>query len=127
MQDHKKLVEAAKTASHNSYSPYSRVKVGCAISDNKGRVFLGTNVENNSYGLTICAERAAIANAVSNGSKKFLAIAIYSERGFMPCGACRQVISEFVRDVPIYIAGRSKIKRFSLKSLLPSPFKFKII
>lgn len=92
-----KLKKKAKEISTNSYSPYSNFQVGAAVLLPDGNIVGGTNVENASYGLTICAERAAIFDAVKSGYRKILAIAIYTptETLTMPCGACREVIKEF--------------------------------
>lgn len=91
------LVDAAKRARENAYSPYSGVKIGAAVLDSNGKIFSGANVENASYGLSCCAERTAIFKAVSEGSRKLVAIAVVgkSEEFTKPCGACRQVIVEF--------------------------------
>jgi cytidine deaminase len=92
------LMEQAREASENTYSPYSGFPVGAAILTGDGKVFTGTNIENRSFGLTICAERSAICSAVSAGSAKISAVAVYCPKAdypVSPCGACRQVISEF--------------------------------
>lgn len=96
--DFEKLIQAAENTANKSYSPYSHFRVGAAILLRDGNIASGTNVENRSYGLTICAERSAASRAIADGYKEFLAIAIYSpdsETPLPPCGACRQVISEF--------------------------------
>lgn len=90
--------EAAKKVSENAHSPYSNIKVGCAIVTDDGNMYVGTNVENASYGATICAERSAIFTAVSAGSKKISHVYVYTDEGFPPCGMCRQVINEFSND-----------------------------
>ena len=94
---YKELLKKAKDAINNSYSPYSNFKVGAAVLSQSGKIYTGTNVENSSYGLTMCAERVAIFKAVSEGERKFEAIAIIgtSNNVVSPCGACRQVILEF--------------------------------
>lgn len=91
------LVEAARRARAHAYSPYSGVKIGAAVLTSDGSIFTGANVENASYGLSVCAERNAIFNAVSNGARKIRAIAVVgkSEDFTSPCGACRQVMVEF--------------------------------
>lgn len=94
---HEELLQAAAEATKNSYSPYSKFKVGSAVLTKSGEVFTGCNVENSSYGLTMCAERNAIFQAVAKGHKRFTAVAIVADGDAMPypCGACRQVMSEF--------------------------------
>ena len=94
----RELIRAAREAAEKSYSPYSDFKVGAALKCADGSIYCGTNVENRSYGLTICAERSAIFAAISAGKRRFDSIAIYSpnsEHPLPPCGACRQVLSEF--------------------------------
>ena len=120
-------MEKAKKASENSYSPYSRFPVGACVLGNSGNYYYGCNFENSSFGLTICAERNAIGNAIANGEKKIKAIAIYSPNmeDCLPCGACRQVISEFCSDDGIDIITETgeglKIRNFN--ELLPGRFK----
>lgn len=95
--DYKELLEKAKEASKNTYSPYSKFPVGACVVTPSGKTFIGTNVENASFGATICAERSAIMNMVVNGEREIEAIAIYGPKMKMcaPCGICRQVIAEF--------------------------------
>lgn len=94
--DYNKLYEEAKQASENSYSKYSKFRVGAALLTKNGEIFTGCNIENMSFSLTVCAERTAIFKAVSEGVTDFEAIAIYgSENPCVPCGACLQVMSEF--------------------------------
>ena len=97
-------MEKAKEASKNSYSPYSKFKVGAALKTKSGEIFTASNVENSSYGLSMCAERIAVFKAVSEGFREFDEIAIYcdSEILFSPCGACRQVLAEFSPHIKIY-------------------------
>ena len=99
--------------------------MGAAIRTKKGKIFSGCNVENSSYGLTNCAERTAIFKAVSEGEMEFEEILIYSNSGKMPfpCGACRQVISEFGNEIKITISSNEKIVESSIKKLLPSKFE----
>ena len=95
------LLEKAKEVSKNSYSPYSKFKVGAAVMFESGKVYCGANVENVSYGITLCAERSAISSAISSGEKtKIKAIAVYSpnQKNCLPCGACRQWLAEFAPD-----------------------------
>ncbi|MBT3168560.1 MAG: cytidine deaminase [Candidatus Cloacimonetes bacterium] len=121
----KELFEIAKNVSKKAYAPYSNYKVGAAIRTKNGKIFSGCNVENSSYGLTNCAERTAIFKAVSEGEKEFEEILIYSNSGKMPfpCGACRQVISEFGDEIKITISSNEKIVESSIKKLLPSKFE----
>jgi len=124
------LVQAARKAAANSYSPYSHFPVGAAVLTDEGRIFVGTNIENSSYGLTICAERAAIAAAVSQGQSRIRAVAVYTDtdRPVPPCGACLQVIAEFADpdfrqgDIPIFLSATIKERWFGLNQLLPEKF-----
>lgn len=120
------LVKRALEALANAYSPYSRVQVGAALLGKDGRIFTGCNVENASYGLTLCAERSAIMKAVSEGAREFSAIAITTNRAkaLMPCGACRQVLSEFAPKLRVLVVGTSgKRRETTLDALLPEAFK----
>jgi cytidine deaminase len=119
-----KLLDQARTAAQRAYAPYSGFRVGVALECTDGTVFRGANVENRSYGLTCCAERSAVFAAVSAGHTDFAAIAIYSPdsaRPIPPCGACRQVISEFVGpDFPVrFYASDGSGRTLPIKSLLP--------
>jgi cytidine deaminase len=106
-ESHRKLVEAACAQRTRSYSPYSRFRVGAALLGRDGTVYLGTNVENASFGLSICAERAAVCGAVAAGARAFDAIAICADGSepTPPCGACRQVLLEFGPDLVVLMAG----------------------
>ena len=123
-----KLILTARQMLERSYAPYSRFAVGAALETEDGSVFTGCNVENASYGLTNCAERTAIFKMVSEGCRKFTAIAVVSGEtcnGY-PCGACRQVMSEFAADgaVPVYIAGKDgSCLTVSVSDLLPYAFE----
>lgn len=122
----KDLLLLAKKAYKNAYSPYSKVKVGAAILTSKEKVYTGCNIENASYGLSICAERSAVFNAILNGEKKFSKIAIASNkrREFSPCGACRQVLAEFDPHIQvIWQNPKGKIQSTKLTKLLPRAFK----
>ncbi len=103
------LMKSAKEATENSYAPYSRFRVGAALLCRNGEVIQGVNIENRSFGLTICAERSAVSAALTRGIRDFEAIAVYCpDAGYpvSPCGACRQVLSEFVgSDFPVYFEG----------------------
>lgn len=118
------LVEAARAARQHAYAPYSRFAVGCALEADDGRVFVGCNVENASYGLGICAERAAVFAAVSAGARQFRRAVVVTdaEPPAAPCGACRQVLAEFGRDLPVDGVGAARTVRWSLAELLPVPF-----
>lgn len=117
------LLEQAKNAIINSYAPYSKFRVGAAILTSNDKVFTGVNIENRSYGLTVCAERNAIAAMINAGEKEIKAIAIYaadSAVAIPPCGACRQVVSEFGSNFDIYYAcDLEKIKATTIAKLLP--------
>jgi cytidine deaminase len=118
------LHEAAKRAAEASYSPYSKFRVGAALLCSDGTVFTGTNVENRSFGLTICAERSAIVAAVSAGHRSFASLAIAtpdSPEPVGPCGACRQVISEFLAaDAPVRFGGSAgSVVDVSVGDLVP--------
>lgn len=120
------LIEKAKKASENAYSPYSNFKVGAAVLLDNGKIYSGCNVENASYGLTICAERNAIFKAVSE-EKKILIVKIVvftpTDTATPPCGACRQVINEFGKDTEIIgVCYSDKSYRISIKDLLPHSF-----
>jgi cytidine deaminase len=123
MADMSKLLGKARQAAEASYSPYSRFRVGAILLCKDGTVIMGTNVENRSYGLTNCAERSAIFSAISAGKTEFAAIAIStpdSATAVAPCGACRQVLSEFVKaDFPVTFAGRDQRVDTTLGELYP--------
>jgi len=121
------LVAAAKRAYEHAHVPYSNFRVGAAILLKSGEVFTGCNVENASYGLTNCAERTAIFSAVAALGPKNVrvkAVAVVNERGVAcsPCGACRQVISEFGPDADVFYLGPKGIQRSSMRELLPNSF-----
>jgi cytidine deaminase len=120
-----KLVAAAREASARAYAPYSGFKVGAALVCEDEALFTGCNVENASYGLTVCAERAAVFAAVAAGERRFRALAVYADAGepVPPCGACLQVLSEFADDLTLYLAGRDGGWREArLRQLYPEPF-----
>ena len=122
------LVAAAREAAANAHCPYSRYRVGAALVAADGRVFRGCNVENASYGLTLCAERNAIATAVAEGCREFRALAIAGgtpDAPALPCGACRQVMAEFCGpDVPVVVAALAdgEPATYRLADLLPHSF-----
>jgi cytidine deaminase len=120
------LIGAARAAMENAYAPYSGFKVGAAVLGESGRIFDGCNVENASYGLTVCAERNAIAKMVAAGDRSVKAAAISASSGeaAYPCGACRQVIAEFAApDVRIYLATNEETVVCILSDLIPHAFK----
>ena len=122
---HKELTDKAHKAYEYAYSPYSKYKVGAAVLWDSSNITTGVNVENASYGLTVCAERNAIAAGVGMGERKITAIAIAVPTDIFPspCGACRQVIREFAVDCTVLLTnGRGEIKISSLKELLPDSF-----
>jgi len=119
------LIEAAKQARENAHAPYSNFRVGAALRSTSGRIFSGCNVENASYGLTMCAERVAIFKAISDGERGFSALAVVTDADILtpPCGACRQLIWEFCGDIPVTIANlKGKTDVVQMKALFPRPF-----
>ena len=120
------LLTAAIDARQQAYAPYSKFLVGAALLTEDGQIISGCNVENASYGLTICAERNAVFTAVAQGHRKFQAIALATVGGATPCGACRQVLAEFCDDLPILIVDveqPDRVTETSLAVLLPGRFK----
>jgi len=125
VSDEEKLIAAARQAREHAHAPFSEFRVGAAVRTKSGRTFGGCNVENASYGLTICAERVAIFKAISEGEREFDAIAVVTDADDLtpPCGACRQIIWEFCGDVPVILANlKGKIERERSSKLLPRPF-----
>lgn len=119
------LVSAAKAARENAHAPFSKFKVGAALRTASGKVFGGCNVENATYGLTVCAERVAIFKAISEGERKFDAIAVVTDTDNLtpPCGACRQLIWEFCGDVPVVMSNlQGKVEEVRMSQLFPKPF-----
>lgn len=120
-----RLVDAACAVREKAYAPFSNYLVGAALLTVDGSIVVGCNVENVSYGLTNCAERVAVGTAVAAGKRGFVAIAIATANGGTPCGACRQVLAEFAKDMPVYLVnvddGRT-VKERSLAQLLPGRF-----
>ena len=127
MYDYKLLMDKAKEASKTSYSPFSRFAVGACVLAKSGKIYTGCNVENSSFGMTICAERCAIFKAVSEGEREILAVAIYSPNAddCNPCGACRQVMYEFQGDdaVEIITENMGQLIIRKLSEYLPYGFK----
>jgi cytidine deaminase len=119
-----KLIKRAISVRENAYAPYSNYAVGSAALAGSGEVYDGANIENAAYPSSMCAERSAIFNAISNGEREIVAIAVVSENGGSPCGACRQVVSEFGKDaLVIVVNARGEILLESgLEDLLPHSF-----
>jgi len=120
-----KLIALALLARQNAYAPYSSFAVGAALLASSGEVYTGCNVENSSYGLTVCAERVALYTAIARGERKFtaLAVAAGTEEYCSPCGACRQVLAEFGCDTKVYLANRyGNYCETSVAELLPMAF-----
>ncbi len=122
------LLNQAKQAAQNAYAPYSGYKVGAALLDSHGKIHLGCNVENASYSLSTCAERTAIFKAVSEGVRSFQALAVWVEADtiFPPCGACRQVISEFAPNIPVIFGNAHQYEITDSATLLPSAFSLSL-
>jgi cytidine deaminase len=117
------LIARAALAQAYAYAPYSNYPVGAALLANSGRVYLGANVENAVYSLTMCAERVAVFQAVSEGEKGFAALAVITANGGSPCGACRQVLREFAPDLVVHIAdGDGNSRQTTIAELLPDSF-----
>lgn len=117
------LLAAARAARKRAYVPYSHFAVGAALLATDGTIYSGCNVENASYGLTICAERNAVAHAVSMGARDYAAVAVVTENGVTPCGACRQVLAEFNPKMWVIVADSGDRRRvFRLDELLPTAF-----
>jgi cytidine deaminase len=119
------LIAAAKQARENAHAKFSNFKVGAALRAASGKIFGGCNVENATYGLTVCAERVAIFKAISEGERQFDAIAVVTDADALtpPCGACRQLIWEFCGDVPVAMANlKGKVEVLRMRELFPKPF-----
>jgi cytidine deaminase len=117
------LIAQASAVRKRAYAPYSHYKVGAALLGKSGRVYLGCNVENASFGHTVCAERTAVLKAVSEGEREFEAMAVVTRNGGAPCGACRQVLAEFAPDLIVYIADKhGQHRATTLSQLLPDSF-----
>ena len=120
-----RLVQAARRAQTHALAPYSNFHVGAALLVASGEVITGCNIENATYGLTLCAERVALAKALSDGNRTFVALAVSAEAQLPtpPCGACRQILWEYCGDIPVIMANPREITmRTSLGALLPEPF-----
>jgi cytidine deaminase len=119
------LVEAAQQVRENAYAPFSNFRVGAALEDEAGRVFAGCNVENATYGLTVCAERVAVYKALSEGSNTFRRMVVVADTDALtpPCGACRQILWEFCGDIEVVLANlQGQTEHFRMRDLFPRPF-----
>ena len=126
----KELIAAAMAVRENSYAPFSEFKVGSALETDDGEIIVGSNVESASYGLTVCAERVAVWNAISQGKRKITKIAVVADTEDLtpPCGVCRQIIWEFGGDIPVLLANlNGKTETVQMKDLLPRAFDTKFL
>jgi cytidine deaminase len=124
------LVAAARRARRNAQAAYSGFKVGAALETTTGVIITGCNVENATYGLTVCAERVAMFKALSEGHRKFRRVAVVAdtEAPTPPCGACRQILWEFGGDLEVILANlKRQTGRYQLKDLLPLPFDSRLL
>ncbi len=123
--DLEKLLDAARQARQEAYAPYSHYPVGAAVQAKSGKIYTGCNIENSAYPTSICAERVAIFKAVSAGERELVALAVVTSNGGSPCGACRQVFSEFAPDDAVILlsdARGNRRKQFTMKEILPDRF-----
>lgn len=121
--DRDALLSAAAAIRAQAYAPYSHFTVGAAVLGEDGQIYTGVNVENASYGLTICAERTAVVKAVTAGVQRIVAVAVCTENGVSPCGACRQVLAEFADDIPVWLCDAAgQVRELTLNQLLPHCF-----
>lgn len=119
------LLEAALRVREHAHAPFSKFKVGAAIEDDLGRIHTGCNVENATYGLTMCAERVAVFKAISEGARRFKRVAVAADTTVLtpPCGACRQILWEFCGDVPVELVNlQGTTESFRMRDLFPRPF-----
>lgn len=123
--EHLELSQAAEAAMERAYAPYSGYHVGAALRTRDGKIYSGCNIENSSFGATVCAERVAVFKAVSEGEGGFAAIAVVSrdDPRVLPCGICRQVLWELAGDVDVVVGRASSVEVLKLSSLYPDPFK----
>ncbi len=120
-----KLLESALEARQNAHAPFSHFAVGAAVEDEAGRIFTGCNIENATYGLTICAERVAVFKAISEGARKFRRVAVAADTEMLtpPCGACRQILWEFCGNIRLALVNlHGQTETMQLKDLFPRPF-----
>jgi cytidine deaminase len=126
----KELIEAAARVRENAYAPFSEFKVGSALETDDGEIIVGSNVESASYGLTVCAERVAVWNAISQGKRKIKRIAVVADTEDLtpPCGVCRQIIWEFGGDIPVIFANlKGDVETVQMRDLLPRAFDTKFL
>jgi cytidine deaminase len=120
-----KLIEAAMRAREDAHAPFSKFKVGAAVEDEHGRIFTGCNIENASYGLSMCAERVAVFKAISERADKLVRVAVVADTDVLtpPCGACRQILWEFCGNAELILAnGKGLEERLSVSAIFPRPF-----
>jgi len=119
-----RLLKAAQKARSQAYAPYSHYRVGAALQGKSGKIYTGCNIENASYSATVCAERVALFQAVSQGEKSFKALAVVANPGKKPwpCGVCRQVIGEFAPSIDIWVQAGKQCEHQTLEEIFPEPF-----
>jgi cytidine deaminase len=120
-----KLIAAARAAREHAHAPYSKFRVGAAVRAASGKIFTGCNVENATYGLTLCAERVAVFKAVSEGERGFDAVAVVADTDSLtpPCGSCRQILWEFCGDAEVILANlQGKVEHHRMSAIFPKPF-----
>ncbi|HXA81691.1 MAG TPA: cytidine deaminase [Methylomirabilota bacterium] len=125
MSEHDALIAAATKVRENAHAKFSNFRVGAALHAASGKVFTGCNIENATFGLTLCAERVAIFKAISEGERRFDSIAVVTDTETLtsPCGACRQIIWEFCGDIPVVLANlKGKVEVLRMSQLFPKPF-----
>ena len=130
MSDSERVVAAARAARERAIAPYSGFKVGAALLTRAGRIIGGCNVENASYGLTVCAERVALLKALSDGERDFVLIAVVADTASPtpPCGPCRQLLWEYCGDIPVVLANLTTVAgRHQMRDLLPLPFDGRLL
>jgi cytidine deaminase len=130
MVDANTLIQAARAARERAFAPYSRFKVGAALETADGTIVTGCNIENSTYGLTVCAERVAVLKAVSEGHRAFRRIAVVADtrEPTPPCGPCRQILWEFCGDIEVLLANLTEDKgHVQMKDLLPLPFDARLL
>jgi cytidine deaminase len=124
------LIAAALAAREHAWAPFSNFRVGAALEDETGRIFTGCNVENATYGLSVCAERTAVLKAISEGARKFRRVAVSADTDSLtpPCGACRQILWEFCGDIEVTLVNlHGKTESFQMRNLFPRPFDVSFI